>query len=111
MPIALCNRWQAITSPAEITELFLASTKELLVALNNQPDQADTIRQLRDEVNVAIGEQAAAQNTIQDLNTQVGYATTERDAANAAIQDLRTQLTARDATIATLNRLQAFAPA
>ena len=33
------NRWQAVATPAEITEAFLASTRDLLMELNKQPDQ------------------------------------------------------------------------
>ena len=60
--------WQAVTIPADITEVFLAGTRDLLVELNNQPDQST---QIREEIDVALDEQTHAQNTIRGLQIQI----------------------------------------
>lgn len=89
---ALATRWQGITTPAEVTDRLKSDTQGILGDIASLPDPNDL------------------QASITDLQNQLREANTELNAANGAINGLRANLDARDATIATFNRLQGLAP-
>jgi len=90
--LTTCNYWQVLRNQAELSNELFVSTQAMLRSLSTQEDQT-------------------AIATITGVREELAEALAGETAALATIIDLRTQLAARDATIATLNRMANITPA